>query len=153
MANNEVDLQALRQQQLNDIAISYSKGAGITFTATYQGTFKIHNEVWDQLDISPHHPNNAAICELLNEIYGKANGKVWKGFTSPSDSPGYTNYRLFAQLIHPAKSTLVGTTATFKVLKCNFFEGQPWIQYGYTLKAGFYFDIGIIMAVGINPVN
>ncbi len=65
------------------------------FIGCEQEPWNGHGTVWDTIDVNDR---STEIIKILKEIYPKANGRVWKGFTGPKDS--YDDYRLYAKIVN-----------------------------------------------------
>lgn len=128
--------RSLKTEQIQEISLLHRKAVGETFTATYRGTRTLHNKDWDVLAVRPTEP----LCQILDQIYETANGKAWKGFTSPKD--GYVDYWIFGQLDQHAHVT-GGGQYTFKIKKSMAFQPSEWMVPGYALKVGFFYEIGL----------
>ena len=118
----------------------HREAVGQTFTATYKGVKTVGSKDWDVFAVDSSEP----LCGTLDRIYSAANGKAWKGFTSPQDSPRYDDYWIFAQLDENDRGRVDnGGTYTFEIMMSTKFTSNEWREVQYSLKVGFFYKISL----------
>ena len=131
-----------RSEEISELSQLHREAVGQIFTAKYWGTKALHNKEWDVFVVEL----SERLCDKLDRIHSKANGKAWKGFTSPEDGRyrRFNDYWIFGQLdVNDRDSMKKGETYTFKIWKSTRFESDKWMKKEYSLKVGFFYKISL----------
>ena len=107
----------------------YQSAVGKTFHGKVVDHHNIRNgKVWTVIEITSV---GSSLERILEKIYDKGEGKVWKGFTGP---PDFDNYRLWVEV-----KAEEGTTKKFTVTK---YKGPFRVDdLSYSRREGYCFIV------------
>ena len=115
-----------------DLETIYQPLIGMTFEATYHGTFEMPQteNIREILEIGKQNPFAATLQAISSAVRGKQNeygAHVWKGITGPDD--GYTDYWLWAETGFSG-GLIQGAKYEFMIQNVSVFQCVGVFSYG-----------------------